>query len=231
MGAPKTGIFGLGDVVGLDLNPHETQSMSSNLPEDDMYNIGVKEQNGIGIGKILSSMISDGYTGRKGKGGFYRLNLDSGKKIKEARDLKTGEYRKAVRKINLESVKAAKKGLRHLVEHNDKGGEYAWNVLSKTLTYAASLVPDITDTIVNVDLAMKNGFLWKRGPFEMIDNLGPSWFASKLSEEGVKVPRLLKNVLDGNFYKEKGEDVLFFGIDGEYHKRNRPKGCLTAADV
>ena len=221
MGAPKTGIFGLGDVVGLDLIPHVTQSMSSNLPEDDMYNIGVKEQNGIGIGKILSSMISDGYTGRKGKGGFYRLNSDSGKKIKEARDLKTGEYRKAVRKINLESVKAAKKGLRHLVEHNDKGGEYAWNVLSKTLTYAASLVPDITDTIVNVDLAMKNGFLWKRGPFEMIDNLGPSWFASKLSEEGVKVPRLLKNVLDGNFYKEKGEDVLFFGIDGKYHKKNR----------
>ena len=85
-------------------------------------------------------MIVDGYTGRKGKGGFYRLNSESGKKVKEARNLKTGEYYTAS-KVGLESIKAAKKGLRNLVEYEDKGGEYAWKVLSKTLTYAASLVP------------------------------------------------------------------------------------------
>ena len=101
-------------------------------------------------------MIADGYTGRKGKGGFYRLNSDSGKKVKEARNLETGEYHTAS-KVSLESIKAAKKGLKSLVEYDDKGGEYAWKVLSKTLTYAASLVPEITDTIVNIDLAMKNG--------------------------------------------------------------------------
>ena len=68
IGAPKTGIFALGDVVGLDLIPHVTESMSSNLPKNDLYNLGVKEQNKLGIDKILSSMIADGYTGRKGKG-------------------------------------------------------------------------------------------------------------------------------------------------------------------
>ena len=230
IGAPKTGIFALGDVVGLDLIPHVTESMSSNLPEEDMYNIGVKKQKELGIEKILSSMIADGYTGRKGKGGFYRLNSESGKKIKEARNLKTGEYHKATRKVSLESVRAAKKGLRSLVEYNDKGGEYAWKVLSKTLTYAASLVPDITDTIVNVDLAMKNGFLWKKGPFEMLDDLGPSWFASRIAEDGIKVPKLLKSVAKGNFYEEN-KDILFFGTDGEYHRVNRPRGYLTAADV
>ena len=182
--------------------------MSSNLPEKDMYNIGVKEQEKLGIGKILSEMIADGYTGRKGKGGFYRLNSDSGKKIKESRNLKTGEYSKSSRKVGLESVKAGKKGLRALVECNDKGGEYAWRVLSKTLTYAASLVPKITGNIVNVDLAMKNGFLWKNGPFEMLDNLGPSWFASRISEEGMEVPELLKKIAEGNFYEEKGKNVL-----------------------
>jgi len=230
IGAPKTGIFALGDVVGLDLIPHVTESMSSNLPEEDMYNIGVKKQKELGIEKILSSMIADGYTGRKGKGGFYRLNSESGKKIKEARNLKTGEYHKATRKVSLESVRAAKKGLRSLVEYNDKGGEYAWKVLSKTLTYAASLVPDITDTIVNVDLAMKNGFLWKKGPFEMLDDLGPSWFASRIAEDGIKVPKLLKSVAKGNFYEEN-KDILFFGTDGKYHRVNRPRGYLTAADV
>ena len=231
IGAPKTGIFALGDVVGLDLIPHVTESMSSNLPKDDMYNIGVREQKELGIEEILSEMISEGYTGRKGKGGFYRLNLDSGNKIKESRDLKTGEYHKSIKKVNLESIKAAKGGLRKLVEHNDKGGEYAWKVLSKTLAYAASLVPEITDNIVNVDLAMKNGFLWKKGPFEMIDDLGPSWFASKITEEGRSVPKILESVSEGKFYEEKKGDVLFFGTDGNYHKINRPEGYLTAADV
>ncbi len=230
IGAPKTGIFSLVDVVGLDLIPHVTESMSSNLPKNDMYNIGVKEQTKLGIEKILSSMIADGYTGRKGKGGFYRLNSDSGKKVKEARNLETGEYHTAS-KVSLESIKAAKKGLKSLVEYDDKGGEYAWKVLSKTLTYAASLVPEITDTIVNVDLAMKNGFLWKKGPFEMLDDLGPSWFASRISEEGIDVPELLEKVAEGNFYEEKGKDVLYFGTDGKYSKIRRPEGYLTATDV
>ena len=66
IGAPKTGIFSLGDVVGLDLIPHVTESMSSNLPDDDMYNVGVSEQKELGIEEILSEMISEGYTGRKG---------------------------------------------------------------------------------------------------------------------------------------------------------------------
>ena len=92
IGAPKTGIFGLGDVVGLDLIPHVTESMSSNLPENDMYNIGVKEQEELGIEKILSEMISDGYTGRKGKGGFYRMNKENNQKILQAINLETGEY-------------------------------------------------------------------------------------------------------------------------------------------
>ena len=152
IGAPKTGVFGLADVVGLDLIPHVTESMASILRKNDMYNIEVKEQEKLGIDKILSKMIDDGYTGRKGKGGFYRLNEDSGKRIKESRNLKTGEYSKATKRVGLESVKAGKKGLRNVVTHKDKGGMYAWKVLSKTLVYAASLVPEITDNIVNLSL-------------------------------------------------------------------------------
>ena len=231
IGAPKTGIFGLGDVVGLDLIPHVTESMSSNLPKSDMYNIGIKEQEKLGIDQILSKMISDGYTGRKGKGGFYRLNQDSGKRIKESRNLKTGEYSKATKKVGLESVKVAKKGLRKLVTHKDKGGEYAWKVLSKTLTYAASLVPEITDNIVNVDLAMKNGFLWKKGPFEMLDDLGPSWFSSKISEEGMKTPTLLEKVGEGTFYKMEKDNVKYFETNGKYSLLKKPEGHLTVSEV
>ena len=231
IGAPKTGVFGLADVVGLDLIPNVTESMASNLPKNDMYNIEVKEQEKLGIDKILSKMIDDGYTGRKGKGGFYRLNEDTGKRIKESRNLKTGEYSKATKRVGLESFKAGKKGLRSVVTHKDKGGIYAWKVLSKTLAYAASLVPEITDNIVNVDLAMKNGFLWKKGPFEMLDDLGPAWFSSKISEDGMEVPNLLEKVAKGKFYGLKDSEPTFFGTDGKYSKLKNPEGYLTAADV
>ena len=231
IGAPKTGVFGLADVVGLDLIPHVTESMASNLRKNDMYNIEVKEQEKLGIDKILSKMIDDGYTGRKGKGGFYRLNEDTGKRIKESRNLKTGEYSKATKRVGLESFKAGKKGLRSVVTHKDKGGIYAWKVLSKTLAYAASLVPEITDNIVNVDLAMKNGFLWKKGPFEILDDLGPAWFSSKISEDGMEVPNLLEKVAKGKFYGLKDSEPTFFGTDGKYSKLKNPEGYLTAADV
>ena len=231
IGAPKTGIFGLVDVVGLDLIPHVTESMSSNLSIEDFYNDGVKEQEALGIDRLLQEMIASGYTGRKGKGGFYRLNTEGGKKIKESRNLVSGNYSPSNRRVGLESVKAAKKGLRTLVDYNDKGGDYAWKVLSKTLSYAASLVPEITDNLVNVDLAMKNGFLWKKGPFEMLDDLGPSWFASKIEAEGMQVPDLLKVVSDGKFYDVISGELNYLGVGGKYSKIQKPKGYLNTKDV
>ena len=231
IGAPKTGIFGLVDVVGLDLIPHVTESMSTNLPKNDMYNIGVKEQSELGIDKMLSKMIDEGYTGRKGKGGFYRLNQDSGKRIKESRNLKTGNYSKATKKVALESIKAGKKGLKAVVTHEDKGGEYAWKVISKTLAYAASLVPEITQNIVNVDMAMKNGFLWKKGPFEMLDSMGPSWFADKLKSEGMDVPIILKNVGEGNFYSEQGNKLNYYSTENKYKQVPKPEGYLSVSDI
>ena len=70
------------------------------------------------------------------------------------------------------------------------------------------LVPEITQNIVNVDIAMKNGFLWKKGPFEMLDELGPSWFADKLKNEGLEVPKILESIGDGLFYSEKGLSLI-----------------------
>ena len=149
-------------------------------------------------------MIADGYTGRKGKGGFYRLNTEGGKRVKELIDLKTGNYAPSTT-ARLESADAAKGGLKVLVSHKDKGGQYAWSVLSRLLTYAASLVPEIADNIVEVDQAMKTGFNFKRGPFEMIDQMGAAWFAERLRAEKMDVPKLLDSAAKaGGFYKVDG---------------------------
>jgi len=224
MGIPKTGIFGLLDLVGIDLQPHVESSMLSLLPKGDMYRDIHRRS------EFIENMIADGYTGRKGKGGFYRLNRSDGEKIKEALDLSSGEYHRAKKPV-LESVEAARDGLRALVEHPDRGGQYAWRVLSHTLSYAAALVPEIADDIHAVDEAMKNGYAWKWGPFELIDKLGPRWFAERLAAEGMAVPPLLEQVGDNNFYRTENGRLQYFGTDNAYHNVERADGVLLLSDI
>ena len=208
MGIPKTGIFGLGDLTGLDLGPHVLASMLKLLPETDPLACEYDAEHG--LTKRIAAMIADGYTGRKGKGGFYRRDKRDGKTVKLAIDLKTGEYRPE-RKARLKSAKAAKKGLRALVEFDDKGGRYAWVVAARTLAYAAGLVPEIGDDITAIDSAMKTGYAWKRGPFEQIDQLGTRWFADKLEAEGIAVPPILAAAAGRPFYKQ--EDGKCYALD------------------
>jgi 3-hydroxyacyl-CoA dehydrogenase len=225
IGAPKTGIFGLLDLVGLDLMPHVDQSMTASLPKDDGY-IKLRRD-----WPLLTKMIADGYTGRKGKGGFYRLNTDGGKRVKESIDLKTGIYSPS-REARLDSADAAKGGLKVLVSHKDKGGQYAWSVLSRLLTYAASLVPEIADNVVEVDQAMKTGFNFKRGPFEMIDQIGAAWFVERLRAEKMDVPKLLDSAAKaGGFYKVEGGRLNYLGTDGGYHPVERAEGVLLLSDI
>src|SRR5688500_1101433 len=128
-------------------------------------------------------------------------------------------------------MEAGKQGLEAVVTTDDEGGRYAWKVLSQTLAYAASLVPEIADSIADVDEAMRLGYNWKYGPFEMIDQLGPSWFAARLKEEGRPVPALLQKVGESTFYKIDGGKLHFFGVDGKYHPVVRPEGVLLLRDI
>ena len=225
MGIPKTGIFGLMDLVGIDLQPHVQRSMLALLPDKDLYRDLYQPS------ELVDQMIAEGYTGRKGKGGFYRLNRAGGKKVKEALDLETMAYR-AIIKPDLESIAAGKKGLRALLEHPDRGGQYAWRVLSHTLSYAAALVPDIADNVHAVDEAMRNGYAWKSGPFEMIDQLGPAWFANRLDQNNLEIPPLLLAVGNQTFYRTDDNNRLqFFGTDSTYHNVERPNGVLLLADI
>ncbi len=230
VGIPKTGIFALIDLVGVDLMPHLAESMLSTLPKDDEYRKIYKDY------PFIHRMISSGYTGRKGKGGFYRLNPDpAAKKEKQALTLVAdmfdeGMYRKAD-KPKLPSMDKGKQGLRAVVESDDEGGRYAWVVLSRTLAYAASLVPEIAGDIAAVDEAMRLGYNWKKGPFEMIDDMGPAWFAERLKADKIVVPDLLKKVGASTFYKIENGKRSYFGTDGKYHPIVRPDGVLLLSDI
>ncbi len=223
MGIPKTGTFGLIDLVGLDLMPLISKSLLSTLPADDDYR-RIHRDNA-----LANKMIAEGYTGRKGKGGFYRqTKLADGRRVKEAIDLTTGVYRKS-EKATLASASA--KNLKALVETADAGGAYAWRVLSQALSYAADLVPQIAEQITAVDDAMRLGYNWKAGPFELIDQLGTGWFAEKLTAEGKAIPHMVKVAAGRPFYKVEGSKLLFLGTDGEYAEVKRPDGVLLLTDI
>lgn len=224
MGIPKTGVFGLSDLVGIDLMPHLMDSMKRTLPAEDAFHAKAI------IPPVVSQMIQEGYTGRKGKGGFYRLNRSGAEKIKESINLQTGEYGQS-QAGRLDSVANTRK-LADLVSYPDKGGQYAWQVLSQVLSYAASLVPAIAEDIHSVDTAMRLGYNWKYGPFELMDQLGAQAFVERLAAEGRPVPPLLKLAAEvGSFYRIQAGKLQYLTTAGEYQTIERPAGVLLLEDI
>jgi 3-hydroxyacyl-CoA dehydrogenase len=222
-GIPKTGIFGLLDLVGLDLIPHILNGMKAALPPED----GFHQVNR--IPELVQKMIADGYTGRKGKGGFYRLNKINGERVKESINLQTDEYSRS-EKPDPDTIKTAKKaGLQTFLSSADTTAIYAWRVLSKTLSYAASLVPEISDDIVAIDAAMHEGYNWKYGPFELLDQIGVSWFVDKLHAENRDVPPLLAEKRP--LYKVISGELTFADLSGNYHPVPRAEGVLLLSDI
>lgn len=226
LGIPKTGVFALLDLVGLDLMPKVDASLARTLPPDDAYHALRRPF------PLLEKLIAEGYTGRKGKGGFYRLNKANGARVKEAIDLKSGDYAPA-EEPTLASIAAARRGgAKALVAHGDRGGQFAWAVMSQTLAYAASLVPEIADDIPSVDRAMRLGYNWKFGPFELLDQLGADTVAERLMKEGRPVPLLLQQAAEaGGFYRVKDGRLQYLTVAGDYADVVRAEGVLLLSDV
>jgi 3-hydroxyacyl-CoA dehydrogenase len=231
LGFPKTGMFGLYDLIGIDLMPLIAKAMLATLPKDDAFRTLYD------LPELVQKMIADGYTGRKGKGGFYRMNKgEGGKKTLEAINLKTGEYAPQ-KKVKLESVDAAKAGIAALFAHPDVGGQYASAVMLKTLHYAASLIPEISDDIYSIDAAMQMGYNWKYGPFAMIDKLaaqgksGTEIFAGALQQAGLSVPPIIAQSLGKKLYDVQGGVRQQFAIGGKFTPVPIPDGSLMLEDI
>jgi 3-hydroxyacyl-CoA dehydrogenase len=223
-GVPKTGVFGLSDLVGLDLMPHVTASMAGALPKDDAFHAVNRDI------PVVRKLLETGYTGRKGKGGFYRINKSGGKRAKETVDLATGEFRPE-QKANLPELSAAGRDIRKLLEAPGKVGAYAWAVMGRTLAYAARLVPEAVDDITGIDEAMRLGYNWKWGPFELIDKIGVDWFVARLRAENIAVAPMLEKAAGRTFYRVENGKRQFLGLDGTYHDLVRPDCVLMLEDI
>ena len=194
MGIPKTGVFGLYDLIGIDLMADVLKSFIKELPETDKFHEVAKEI------PLVKKLIDTGYTGRKGKGGFYRINKIGTNKVMEAINLATGDY-SPTKKIDMKSDKV---DLKALIDREDKYGEYAWSVISKIIKYASSLVPGITKEFNDIDEAMRLGFNWAKGPFEMLEEIGVKNFFDKVDDfSGNSFLENLSKTQNEDFYGER----------------------------
>ena len=208
MGIPKTGVFGLYDLIGVDLMSDVVDTLGDILPENDVFHpIGTK---GNPVMPLIRSMVAGGFTGDKGKGGFYRI-ID-GKEY--AVDLATGKTRNRIVELPEKAVKAAEQQamsqetLTDLIVGNDAQTTFCRRMLGRVFTYAADLIPEVTHSPQDIDDAMKLGFNWVRGPFEMMDALGAQTSKELVQEAGLSVPMSLEaSVQNGPFYNVDGSNL------------------------
>jgi 3-hydroxyacyl-CoA dehydrogenase len=226
MGIPKTGVFGLYDLIGIDLMSDAVESLVSTLPESDAFHAVSAEL------PLLKRMIDEGLTGNKSeKGGFYRQKAP-GSMHKETLDFDTFAYRDLDEERPALAMAAEEAGdFILLLEDDSPHGEYAWKVLSRTLCYAAELVPDVNESLVSIDDAMKLGFNWIQGPYEMIDALGVDNFIARLEAEGRAVPPFIRTAAGKSFYRTSQGSLEYLLADGTYRTLQRAPGIIRFSET
>lgn len=209
VGLPPTGLYGLIDLIGLDVMDLVGKNLADNLAEGDL---------GLACAsfpKTEQKMLERGQLGRKSGGGFSKVNkLADGSREKLIFDLTTEEWRPAG-EGDLEGVPG---DLGEVMFTESPHGELAWDIFGGGLRYAADLVPEISDDILNIDRAMRWGFNWALGPFELLDTIGTARVIEKIRAEGADLPAMLQVLVDSGsetFYRSDGNEYL--GLDGEWH--------------
>ena len=224
IGRPRTGTFRLADLVGLDTSYSVRAHVYESLVHDPDREV-------FAPAAALRQMVERGRLGDKTGGGFY--TRQGGRPL--VLDLATLEYRpeQAPGFASVAEVRAIAdlgERVRTLLRGRDRAAAFVWALLSRTLVYAARVLPEISDDIVNVDRAMRWGFNWELGPFEMWDALGPADVASRLADEGVSLPPAVRRAVDrGTFYRDMDGAPHFLDVQaGAYRPIPPPPGALSS---
>jgi len=220
MGRPKLATFKLADLVGLDVMAHVSKNLYESLPEG-------KEREYFEFSPFFQQMIKNQWLGQKTKQGFYKKVKQDGKEETLVLDYEKLEYRPQ-KKVSLPSVEMGKniedvrERIKALVASSDRGGTFAWKILKKTLLYSAEKIPEISDDIVNIDRAMRWGYNWELGPFEIWDAIGLKPSLKRMEKEGETVPPLVERLMNkgySSFYEKKEGRTFYFDLGaGQYQE-------------
>jgi 3-hydroxyacyl-CoA dehydrogenase len=233
-GRPKSATFRTFDIVGLDVLAHVARNLYEAVPDDE-------ERETYRLPEFVERMVGQGILGDKTKGGFYQKRKGEGER-KEiwTLDVASLEYR-APQKAKLPALDAAKNiedtraRMKSLVWGKDRVGQFLWKTMSRVFTYAANRIPEIADTVVEVDRAMKWGFGWELGVFEAWDAVGVEKAVARLKEEGRAVPENVRKMLEAgatSFYKTEGGQEFYFDFpSGEYKAVAEQPGVVVLKSV
>jgi 3-hydroxyacyl-CoA dehydrogenase len=234
MGRPKSATFRTFDLVGLDVFTHVIKNLYDALPEDEEREMFV-------VPGVLAQMVQRGLLGNKTKAGFYKKQSGEGDKREIwTLDTATLDYRPS-EKVKLPALDMAKnidhlpERIKALVWSKDRVGAFLWKTISRTLAYASRRIPEIADNVVDVDRAMRWGFGWELGPFEVWDALGVEKSVARMKEEGVAVSADVERMLASgatSFYKnENGQQSYFDFKSNKYVPLNDPLGVLVLKSI
>ncbi|MET0624787.1 MAG: 3-hydroxyacyl-CoA dehydrogenase/enoyl-CoA hydratase family protein [Pyrinomonadaceae bacterium] len=214
IGRPKTGLFRLQDLVGLDVSSSVGENLYELIPDDETREV-LRNQN---LGSLRTTQLERGRLGDKTGQGFYKKPPKGAKGDILSLDLETLEYRER-REPDIPSMKEAQKikslpeRVAFVLKQDDKAGRLARHAVYQTLGYASRRVPEITDHLANVDRAMRWGYSHELGPFELWDALGVRATADAMEREGVTVAVWVGEMLDAGhetFYKQDGGALSFY---------------------
>lgn len=220
MGRPKTAVFKTTDLVGLD-TLHNVAKNTYDLVTDS------KDRQNFKVPEFVLRMVEKNLLGNKSGGGFYKKEKSSeGKTIRKVIDVSTLEYSEYA-PAQFPCLKAAKKvktlpeKIKTVVYGDDKGAKFVWKTLAANLIYSADRIPDIADTIVEMDKAMRAGYNFSYGPFEIWDIIGVKESVEKMEEDGFNVPEKVKAMLatgKESFYKIENGRSFFYDFESKrYH--------------
>jgi 3-hydroxyacyl-CoA dehydrogenase len=229
IGRPKSATFRTLDIVGLDTFAHVTRNIYQNAPDDEEHEL-------FKVPSFIERMLEENRLGEKSGQGFYK-RTEKHEILKL--NLATFDYEPAAKRKfgSLEMGKTITdlgERLRVLTQGNDRASTFLWKNLSATLVYAANRIPEISDSIVNVDNAMKWGFNWEMGPFETWDALGVEPVSRRLEEEGRTLPLLVKAVLASpskSFYVRQQGRVSYFDVGSKMYQPVRQRDGMLCLDL
>jgi 3-hydroxyacyl-CoA dehydrogenase len=233
VGWPKSATFRTTDIVGLDVLAHVVRNIYEMAPNDE-------SRERYKVPAVVEEMIKRGWLGDKTGQGFYKKVKGEGEKEILTLDVHSMEYRprQKAKFASIEGGKAVEDTrlrLRALIgpvmegQKGDKAQEFLWNTMSETCLYAARRVPEISDSLRDVDRAMRWGFGWELGPFEMVDALGLASFVAQVQKQGRAVPALIEKVLTSgrkSFYESEKGETRVFDLAGGSKKVDDPAGIL-----
>lgn len=223
LGRPKTAMFKTADLVGLDVLAHVAKNTYDLVESDEARDSFVMPQ-------FVTTMIEKKLLGKKSQSGFYKTDLTPDwQKVRKVIDPATLEYAEYERASfpcleNAKKAKSLPEKMQAVIFGDDKGAQFAWKAVASNLIYAANRIPEISDTIVEIDNAMKWGFNFEMGPFETWDAIGLEKSVARMEKDNLIVPEKIKSMLAKGFsafYKFENGKRYFFDFTSESYQEQQ----------